>query len=731
LGSVFNSSVFGGRIDGGEGTLTLRGGTLDLSELDIFSQGPLEITGSGAVTLGDLRNPGRSITVSGSAITAGTLNTRSPRGSSLEGGAISLTAGTTAETGDLLTNGSSGGDVTVQATTSITTGRIDTSGRGGDGGDLLLDPEDDIEVVSINAQGGPAGTGGDIEITTETFFRATGDFIDRSSVRTSISASGGDGGGDITITHGGDDTTPFTIGVDGELENGTAAAIVSNGDQLGAPQSFLGDRVEGNIRIETGDPPAPPVSPGPPDPPELPEGPCPPDCDPVLQPLSTTRAEPGSQRPLVTEASTSLADIASAVTELEDQVTAEFSAHLGLDQTPAPISLGSIIATLQDVQKEAGITPAILYATFSEQTSAMAEDSTEATGIETAASLGNRRLELILITADARPVHIQVPEATQAQVQTAAARLRRQVSIPSRVGTTAYQASAQQLHRWLIDPIEATLAAQGIDTLGIVTDAGLRSLPFAALYNGDSFLVERYALTLVPSLTLTYLEYQNLQQSDALLGGTSSFANQAPLPFVPLELNRIQALWDGERFQGENFTRKALREQVQQDYDIIHLATHGEFQPGNISNSYIQFSDGRLAVDALQQLEWQPENIRLVTLSACQTALGNREAELGFAGLAVSAGAQTALASLWSVSDAATTGLMTNFYENLRTQSTKANALRDAQRAMIAGDLSLSSTLAAELDNLPLSVDINLSEDDVSFRHPYYWSAFTLVGSPW
>ncbi len=334
------------------------------------------------------------------------------------------------------------------------------------------------------------------------------------------------------------------------------------------------------------------------------------------------------------------------------------------------------------------------------------------------------------MTADGLPLHLRVPEVTQRQLQLEAARLRRQVSTPSRVGTTLYEDSAQQLYRWLIAPVNDALVSQGIDTVGVVTDAGLRSLPFAALHDGTGFLVERYALTLVPSASLTYLEYENLQQTGVLLGGASQFANQSPLPFVPVELDRIQALWGGDRFQGDEFTRKALADQVQQDYSIIHLATHGEFQPGSTENSYIQFSDGRLQVDELKALDWQPDDIRLVTLSACQTALGNREAELGFAGLAVAAGAQSALASLWSVSDAATTGLMIEFYENLQSISTKAQALRAAQLALIEGSLPIDELLL-EQGSSALDVSEAFSSGSQSFEHPFYWSAFTLVGSPW
>jgi CHAT domain-containing protein len=76
---------------------------------------------------------------------------------------------------------------------------------------------------------------------------------------------------------------------------------------------------------------------------------------------------------------------------------------------------------------------------------------------------------------------------------------------------------------------------------------------------------------------------------------------------------------------------------------------------------------------------------------------------LGLAGVAVRAGVRSTLASLWFVSDEATSLLMTHFYQELtNTQETKAEALRRAQ-AMILQD-----------DN---------------FSHPYFWSAFVLVGN--
>ncbi|MEB3210473.1 MAG: CHAT domain-containing protein, partial [Leptolyngbyaceae bacterium] len=126
-------------------------------------------------------------------------------------------------------------------------------------------------------------------------------------------------------------------------------------------------------------------------------------------------------------------------------------------------------------------------------------------------------------------------------------------------------------------------------------------------------------------------------------------------------------------------------------------------------------------------------------LSACRTALTDEEAELGFAGSALQARVKTVLASLWSVSDTGASGLMAEFYNQLSQAPIRAEALRQAQIAMLNGDVRLEN---GQLQWTGGAIDLStvLSEDllaqintiDVEdLSHPYYWSAFTLVGSPW
>ena len=156
------------------------------------------------------------------------------------------------------------------------------------------------------------------------------------------------------------------------------------------------------------------------------------------------------------------------------------------------------------------------------------------------------------------------------------------------------------------------------------------------------------------------------------------------------------------------------------------------FAPGEPHNSYIQLWDQPLQLDQVHTLGLQDANIALMVLSACNTALGDREAEYGFAGLAVNTGVQTSVASLWPISDEGTLGLMTYFYDNLQQNSVRATALRQAQLAMLRGELSFADGTLYGFDGEMLAHFPELEyHGRWDFEHPFYWSTYTLVGSPW
>ncbi|MEQ9552151.1 MAG: CHAT domain-containing protein [Coleofasciculus sp. G3-WIS-01] len=632
----------------------------------------------------------------------------------------------TVTTENLNSSGNSGGDILIQAEQAITTGEINTSGSVGDGGNVTLDPRGDIQVSSINAQGGSSGNGGNVDITTEQFFRATNDFIDQNGILTSISTAGGIEGGDITIRHGGGWLgTSFDVG-DGTT-NGTSAAISSGEFTIFPFESFPGSFTLGNIQIIT----------------RTITGTCPPYC------LETDDSEDITKESEIIASS----PIFNPVAEVEAAFTSQYEEYLGLGDTPI-ITLAQAQATLQRIERVAGVKPALVYAMFVPtnasvkggdvkglgkrrgtqrlaQRFAEGDDGWVAMSEEDLLSLEGEQLELILVTAEGEVMRFAVPGATREKVLNMSQQLRRAVTdvrIPR-----PYLPVAQQLYQWLIAPLEAELASREINNLAFVVDVGLRSLPMAVLHDGDGFLLERYSIGLMPSLSLTDTRYVDVRNLEVLAMGASEFTDQNPLPAVPIELATIaDKLWQGESFLNYTFTPQRLKTvRNRTPFGILHLATHGEFKSGKPENSYIQFWDTKLSLDKIRELGLSNPPVELMVLSACRTALGDEEAELGFTGLAVQAGVKSALGSLWYVSDEGTLGLMTTFYSQLKQVPIKAEALRQAQLAMIRGEVRLEDGQLVT-PNGTILLPPQLTElPDRELTHPYYWSAFTLVGSPW
>ena len=632
----------------------------------------------------------------------------------------------TVTTGNLNSSGNSGGDIVIQAEQAITTGDINTSGSIGDGGNVILDPRGDIQVSTINAQGGSSGNGGEVDITTQQFFRATNDFTDQNGSLTSISTAGGIAGGDITIRHGGGlRGTPFDVG-DGTI-NGTSAAISSGEFTIFPFESFPGSFTLGNIQIIT-----PTIT-----------GTCPPYC------LETDDSED------ITNESEIIANspVFNPIAEAEAAFTNQYEAYWELSDTSI-ITLAQAQATLQRIERVAGVKPALVYAMFVPtnasvkggevksllkrrgqerlaQRNAEGDDGWVAMSEEDLLSLEGEQLELILVTAEGEVMRFAVPGATREKVLNMSQQLRRAVTdvrIPR-----PYLPVSQQLYQWLIAPLEAELASREINNLAFVVDVGLRSLPMAVLHDGNGFILERYSIGLMPSLSLTDTRYVDVRNLEVLAMGASEFTDQNPLPAVPVELATIaDKLWQGESFLNSTFTPQRLKTvRNQTPFGILHLATHGEFKSGKPENSYIQFWDTRLSLNQIRGLGLSNPPVELMVLSACRTALGDKEAELGFTGLAVQAGVKSALGSLWYVSDEATLGLMTTFYSQLKEVPIKAEALRQAQLAMIRGEVRIENgQLVTPNQIIPLPPKL-ADLPDRELTHPYYWSAFTLVGSPW
>lgn len=277
-----------------------------------------------------------------------------------------------------------------------------------------------------------------------------------------------------------------------------------------------------------------------------------------------------------------------------------------------------------------------------------------------------------------------------------------------------YSALAQTLYTQLIAPFIPDIEQAAIDTLVFVQDGIFRSVPMAALYDGDRYLVERYALATTPSLALTALAPPPRRQSlRALALGLSQSTEVEGQSFpalsaVPEEVSLIQAQLPGSQvLLNEDFTRDRLRQELQaNEYSIIHMATHGEFGAEPQDTFLVTGDAKKLTIGELEaaiRSMGGARQIDLLALTACKTAIGDNRSALGLAGIAVQAGARSALASLWSINDQTTAQLMADFYQELSNpELTKAQALQSAQmKAIAVGDRTAS---------------------------PGFWAPFVLIG---
>ena len=347
----------------------------------------------------------------------------------------------------------------------------------------------------------------------------------------------------------------------------------------------------------------------------------------------------------------------------------------------------------------------------------------------------SKQLYLLLITPGENPVIKTVRSARGKALSLAIRNFYYNIHKSRRLNSKSYLSSSKLLYKWLIKPLEPELKAANIDTLMFCSGTGLRSFPVAALYDGEQFLIEKYSLVRLPALNLTDISYapDKNKQMTVLAMGASEFENMPPLPGVEIEVPLItpQTL-PGKGILNQDFTVKNLRQQHKKNsYDLIHLATHGEFRSGSAANSYIQFGNEKVGLDRIDQLGLNDPPVDLLVLSACKTALGNKQAEFGFAGLALQAGAKSTLASLWSIDDAGTVALMSEFYQNLKSGLMKAQALRESQIAMLKGKVYLKDgQLQSVRRAVSIPTSLNTQHRD-NLSHPYYWAGFSLIGSPW
>jgi CHAT domain-containing protein len=264
------------------------------------------------------------------------------------------------------------------------------------------------------------------------------------------------------------------------------------------------------------------------------------------------------------------------------------------------------------------------------------------------------------------------------------------------------QATGKQLYDWLIPTqLQAELTTNSIQHLVFLLDHVTRYIPMAALFDGKQYLTQRYTLSTIISTNTQMGNSQVLgvQNTSVLaLGLSEAKAGFNPLPNVPTELDAIvrrpssdaQGIYQGSEYLNSAFTWRTLRDNLSQ-YQILHIATHGKFEPGSADASFLVMGDGeKLPIPKIETLK-NLGNLQLVALSACETALGGTGQDgteiAGISFYFLNKGAKAVMASLWAVNDGSTSLLMQQFYKNLATSQqpiTKAEALRQAQLSLLS-----------------------------------------------
>ena len=302
--------------------------------------------------------------------------------------------------------------------------------------------------------------------------------------------------------------------------------------------------------------------------------------------------------------------------------------------------------------------------------------------------------------------------------------------------------NASSPSRWLYDiligPLHDEIRNRSITTLLISANTGLQAVPFAALHDGKEWFGTQYSYSLTPSLSLMKQgQSASTSMTRGLLAGASKFDGLAPLPMVPQEISQISKIKAGSTYINEKFTQDVLQSlSREQDIDFVHLATHAEFLPGGPKKSKIYLGDGDLSLNEFSQLRLAREEnpIELFTLSACRTALGDRDSELGLAGLALQSGAKSAIGSLWYVDDIATTIYFIRFYRLLDRGFPKGEAMRQVRAEFANNQIDLRGQSVYDPDGEILIKNLTANQQRKlkgRFDHPFFWAAHIMLGMPW
>jgi CHAT domain-containing protein len=277
------------------------------------------------------------------------------------------------------------------------------------------------------------------------------------------------------------------------------------------------------------------------------------------------------------------------------------------------------------------------------------------------------------------------------------------------LGTCDSAATSEEAFDQLFAPL---LSAIHQRKLVIVPHGVLHYVPFAALRNRQTerYLIDDYTLTYIPSASaLRFLRAKESPVDGGALILGDPETSMSRLPGAAEEASFVARRFGATAHLGAD-AREELLYAASGRFDLVHLAAHGIYDPKNPLFSRIALAkdeshDGSLTVDEiLSTLDLT--GVNLVVLSACQSAAGVRsggDEVVGLTRALLYAGTPGVISTLWNIDDAASAGLMQEFYRRLAGGTSVAEALRQSQLAV---------------------------KENQRFSNPKYWAAFVLTGDP-
>jgi CHAT domain-containing protein len=352
-------------------------------------------------------------------------------------------------------------------------------------------------------------------------------------------------------------------------------------------------------------------------------------------------------------------------------------------------------------------------------------------------------VEIILATPNAPPIHKSSPIK--------AAKLNQMIRDFRRaLGDDHHDPVplARQLYGVLIEPIAGDLEKSNAKTLMLSLHDALRYVPFAALNNGKGYLIETMAVVNTSATALDKLAttpkagtWSAYGLGVTKAGVTKSGIDYAALTYAGKELDDVKSTLGGKIFLDKDFTKSTLQKGLG-FYPVIHIASHFEFTPNSIDNSMLLLGDGDTLTLKQIQVGLDFTGVELLTLSACQTAVGDdklgadgSEVE-GLGSVAQEKGAMAVIATLWPVADESTAMFMNALYKAHQVDHLdKAESLRQAQLALLHAGATQGAPLSGEEQRglarmqAATSAAGTTRDPHAPFAHPYYWAPFILMGN--